>query len=259
MNRSILICCWHTLLGLAIVLLACPDTACAKPNIIYILADDLGYGDLSCYGQKRFETPQIDQLAAEGFRFTNHYAGATVCAPSRASLMTGQHGGHCLVRGNYETGPHGFGGQLPLRSNDVTTAEVLHRAGYRTGVFGKWGLGMDGTTGEPNKKGFDEVYGFLNQAHAHKYYPEYVFRNGAKEPIPENANGKRGVYIADRITDEGLKFIERNHNRPFFIYWAFTLPHAELLVPNDSLQEFAGRWKETPFENKNASNDAKSG
>ena len=230
---------------------ATPD----KPNIIYILADDLGYGDLSCYGQQRFQTPNLDRLASEGIRFTDHYAGCTVCAPSRASLMTGQHVGHCLVRGNYETGPHGFGGELPLRPNDVTIAETLQQAGYRTGLFGKWGMGMDGTTGEPNKKGFDYAYGFLNQAHAHHYYPEYVFRNGKKEPIPENASGEHNVYLPDRVTEESLEFIDRNRDRPFFMFLALITPHAELLVPDDSLQEFSGRWPETPFEKNGSGGD----
>ncbi len=247
MKRSI----FHLLLSV-VAYLAVGPTLCLsatpdKPNIIYILADDLGYGDLSCYGQKRFQTPNIDRLANEGIRFTDHYAGCTVCAPSRASLMVGMHVGHCLVRGNYETGEHGFGGELPLKPSSVTIADVLKKAGYRTGIFGKWGMGMDGTTGEPNKQGFDYAYGFLNQAHAHHYYPEYIFRNGKKEAIPENAGGKRNVYISDRITDEGLKFIDRNHDQPFFVYWAMVAPHAELLVPEDSLEEFLGRWPETPF------------
>ena len=128
-----------------------------KPNIIYILADDLGYGDLGCYGQTKIKTPNIDNLAAEGMRFTDHYSGDTVCAPSRCSLMTGLHTGHARTRGNYEIGPKGFGGELELRPEDTTVAEVLKGAGYRTGLFGKWGLGMDGTTGEPGKKGFDEI------------------------------------------------------------------------------------------------------
>jgi len=247
MKRSLL----HHLYGVVVCLtvspIPCLGATPDRPNVIYILADDLGYGDLSCYGQQRFQTPNIDRLANEGIRFTDHYAGCTVCAPSRASLMLGLHVGHCPVRGNYETGPHGFGGELPLRPRDVTIAKVLKQAGYRTGIFGKWGMGMNGTTGEPNKQGFDYAYGFLNQAHAHHYYPEYVFRNGKKEAIPENANGNRNVYISDRVTDEGLKFIERNCDQPFFIYWAMVTPHAELLVPEDSLENFLGRWPETPF------------
>ncbi len=146
-----------------------------KPNIIYILADDLGYGDLSCYGQRKFKTPNIDRLAEEGMLFTDHYSGSTVCAPSRGSLMTGFHVGNALVRGNYETGPHGFGGELPLRPEDVTIGEVLKKAGYATAAIGKWGMGMDDTTGQPNKKGFDHWFGILNQAYAHHYYPEYIW------------------------------------------------------------------------------------
>ncbi len=230
----------------------------AKPNIIYILSDDLGYGDLSCYGQQRFQTPNIDRLASEGIRFTDHYAGSTVCAPSRASLMTGKHVGHCLVRGNYPTAPRGFGAGLPLQACDVTIAETLKQAGYHTGLFGKWGLGMDGTTGEPNKQGFDYAYGLLNQAHAHYYYPEYIFRNGEKELIPENAGGKRNVYLPDRITDESLKFIDRNRDQPFFIFLALITPHAELLVPEDSIQEFTNRWPETPFDKNGSGGDRSS-
>lgn len=233
------------------------EKARAQPNIIYILADDLGYGDLSCYGQTQFRTPNLDRMARDGMRFTDHYAGCTVCAPSRAALMTGLHTGHSLVRGNYETGPHGFGGELPLRPEDVTLAEVLQGAGYRTAAIGKWGMGMDGTTGEPNKKGFDLAYGFLNQAHAHHYYPEYVFRNGKKEPIPANRGGQRKVFIEDRFADEGLAFIDANQKQPFFIYWAFLTPHAELVAPDDSLVPFQGIWPETPYIGSRQGSDGK--
>ncbi len=218
-----------------------------KPNIIYILADDLGHGDLSCQGQTKFQTPHLDQLAAEGMRFTDHYSGSTVCAPSRGALMTGMHSGHGLVRGNYETGPRGFGAELALRPQDLTLGEALKREGYRTAAIGKWGMGVDGTTGEPNKKGFDYFYGFLNQAHAHYYYPEYLFRNGEKERIPENAGGKRGKYCTDAFTEECLRFIEESKDGPFFLYAAYTTPHAELLAPEDSMAEFRGRWPETPY------------
>ena len=143
------------------------------PNIVYILADDLGYGDLGSYGQKIIKTPNIDQLAADGILFTNHYAGSSVCAPSRASLMTGKHTGESYVRGNYETGPLGFGACLELRDQDVTVGEVLKGAKYETAVIGKWGLGMDGTTVEPKKQGFDYSYGYLNQGHAHNHFPAY--------------------------------------------------------------------------------------
>ncbi|MEO1384574.1 MAG: sulfatase-like hydrolase/transferase [Bacteroidota bacterium] len=169
-------------------------TSPSPPNIIYILVDDMGYGDLGSYGQKVIPTPNLDKMAAEGMMFTQHYAGSTVCAPSRGSLMTGMHSGHGKVRGNYETGPFGFGGELALESHDQTIAEILSEAGYRTGLVGKWGLGMNGTSGEPTQKGFDYYFGFLNQAHAHWQYPEYLFRNGEKVFIPENREGKRENY-----------------------------------------------------------------
>ena len=228
-----------------------------KPNIIYILADDLGYGDLSCYGQRKFKTPNIDRLAEEGMLFTDHYSGSTVCAPSRGSLMTGFHVGNALVRGNYETGPHGFGGELPLRPEDVTIGEVLKEAGYRTAVIGKWGMGMDGTTGEPNKKGFDHWFGILNQAYAHHYYPEYIWRNRKKSDLPGNKNGGREQYVQDLFTEEGLSFIEYARDEPFFIFFAYTTPHAELLVPDDSLNEFKGRFPETPFVKGKQGGDGK--
>lgn len=220
-----------------------------KPNIIYILVDDMGYGDLGCYGQEILKTPHLDQMAAEGIRFTQHYAGAPVCAPSRASLMTGRNTGNSRVRGNYEIGKYGFGGELELRPQDMTIAEVLQQeAGYNTAIIGKWGMGMDGSTGEPRKKGFDYSYGFLNQAHAHWHYPDYLFRNGIKEPVKENADNKRGYFSNDIFTDEALKFIEKEHKAPFFLYLAYTTPHAELLVPEDSIfEQYKGKFEETPF------------
>ena len=219
-----------------------------KPNIIYILADDLGYGDLGCYGQKTLKTPHLDQMAREGIRFTQHYAGSPVCAPSRASLMTGRDPGHCRVRGNYETGPHGFGGELELLPTDVTIAEILKRAGYQTALVGKWGLGMDGTTGEPNKKGFDYSYGFLNQAHAHNQFPEYMFRNGIKQEVPENRGGKCNYFSNDIFTDDAISFLEQRKDSPFFLYLAYVTPHAEMLVPEDSIfNSYKGKFKETPF------------
>ncbi len=227
----------------------------SRPNIIYILADDLGYGDLSCYGQQKFSTPNIDRLASEGIRFTDHYSGATVCAPSRACLMTGKHTGHSTIRGNSGRDAQGKRVSITLQAEDVTLAEILQQAGYRTGLFGKWSLGLEGSPGLPTKQGFDETYGFLNQTYAHNYYPEYIYRNDRKEPIPGNVGGKRNVYISDRFIEEGLGFIDRhvarnqanNADQPFFLYLPLTAPHAELLVPEDSLQEFRGRWPETPF------------
>jgi arylsulfatase A-like enzyme len=205
-----------------------------EPNIIFVLADDLGYGDLGCYGQKRIQTPNIGRMAAEGMRFTDHYAGSTVCAPSRCSLMTGQHTGHTYVRGNKEMKPMG---QLPLLPDTTTIPRLLKKAGYRTALIGKWGLGGPGSTGIPRKQGFDYFYGYLGQRHAHNYYPEFLFRNEERVPLAGNVLAKRrpdgaGVavqraqYSADLIADEALQFIRRNKDRPFFLYLAATLPHA---------------------------------
>ena len=205
-----------------------------KPNIIFVLADDLGYGDLGCYGQERIETPNIDRMAAEGMRFTDHYAGSTVCAPSRCSLMTGQHTGHTYVRGNREIQPMG---QLPLLPDTVTIPRLLKKAGYTTALVGKWGLGGPGSTGIPNKQGFDYFYGYLCQRHAHNYYPEFLFRNEERVPLAGNilaerrADGagvavERAQYSADLIAGEALQFIRKNKDRPFFLYLAVTIPHA---------------------------------
>ncbi len=220
-----------------------------KPNIIFILADDLGYGDLGSYGQRIIQTPNIDRMVAEGLKFTDHYAGSTVCAPSRCSLMTGMHTGHARVRGNYPNGPFGFGAGLELRPEDVTVAELLKEAGYKTGLFGKWGLGMDKTTGRPDLQGFDEWFGYLNQGHAHFYYPEYLWKNGEKIYLEGNKNGGRKQYSHDLITEEAMEFIEKNSAGPFFLYLAYTIPHAELLVPEDSLKEYRGKFEETPYRN----------
>jgi arylsulfatase A-like enzyme len=204
-----------------------------KPNIIFILADDLGYGDLGCYGQKQIQTPHLDRLAAAGMRFTDHYAGDTVCAPSRCSLMTGLHTGHTYVRGNHEVQPMG---QLPLPADTVTLPKVLQKAGYTTALIGKWGLGGPGSTGTPNKQGFDYFFGYLCQRHAHNYYPEFLFRNDQRVPLKNKVPGGRldgaGVatekveYSADLIEQEALQFVERNRKGPFFLYLALTLPHA---------------------------------
>lgn len=202
-----------------------------KPNIIFMFADDLGYGDLGCYGQKEISTPNLDRMAAEGMRFSQHYAGSTVCAPSRCVLMTGQHTGHCLVRGN---------GLVPLRPEDVTVAELLKGADYATGLCGKWGLGEAGTTGIPNRQGFDYFYGYLSQVHAHNYYPEFLWRNEEKaklknivdHPARQGSVSLGGVssnkveYSHDLIAAEGLKFIEGNKDRPFYLYLSMTIPHA---------------------------------
>jgi choline-sulfatase len=199
-----------------------PRDVQARPNIVLILADDLGYGDVGCYGQKLVATPHIDRLASQGMRFTQGYAGSTVCAPSRCVLMTGRHSGHATVRGN---------ALVPLQPDDVTVAEVLKSAGYATGLFGKWGLGEPETTGLPNRQGFDEFFGFLNQHHAHNYYPDYLWRNEQKElldnVVPKNNIASvRKQYAPDLFAAEALSFLDRHAGHPFFLYFAPTLPHA---------------------------------
>ncbi len=199
-------------------------TAHKRPNIIFILADDLGYGDLGCYGQKIIQTPNLDRLAAEGVRFTQCYSGSTVCAPSRCALMTGFHTGHAYIRGNL---------QVPLRPEDVTVARLLKDAGYTTGLIGKWGLGNEGTTGAPDKQGFDYSFGYLDQSHAHNFYPDHLWRNGERVAIPENVQSEKKnvaaqkkVYSHDLFAQEALEFVEKHQKEPFFLYLAFTMPHA---------------------------------
>ena len=211
-----------------------------KPNIVFILADDLGYGMLGCYGQKKIKTPNVDRLAADGMRFTQCYAGCNVCAPSRSTLMTGLHTGHTPIRAN--------GGGMALAADDVTVARVLKAAGYRTGCFGKWGLGVEHSTGHPNRQGFDEFFGYLHQVHAHFYYPYFLWKNEEKFPLPENEGRKRARYSHDEIHAQALAFIRANRDRPFFCYVPYTLPHVELVVPEDSLKPYRGLWKEEPLK-----------
>jgi len=206
------------------------------PNLIYVMVDDMGYADIGPYGQKVIKTPNLDQMAREGIRFTDVYTGASVCAPSRSVLMTGQHLGHTRVRGNAAT----TGGVLdqnqarrvPLEPEDITIAQVLKSRGYITGMTGKWGLGEPGTTGEPNVKGFDEWFGFLNQNHAHTHYPDYLWRNQQKVTIDANVAGKRGQHSHELFTNFAFDFIRRRSQQPFFLYLAYTLPHQEFAVPD---------------------------
>jgi arylsulfatase A-like enzyme len=194
-----------------------------KPNIIFILADDLGYGDLGCYGQEKIKTPNLDKMAAQGTRFTQAYAGCTVCAPSRCALMTGLHTGHCRIRGN---------AQVPLEQKDTVVSKLLKALGYVTGLIGKWALGEAGSSGAPNKQGFDYFFGFVNQTHAHNYYRDFLWRNEDKVAIPANVQlkknvaAKKVVYAHDLFTEEALQFIEKNKAGPFFLYLAYTIPHA---------------------------------
>ncbi len=193
------------------------------PNIVFILADDLGYGDLGCFGQKLIQTPHIDRLAKEGMRFTQAYAGATVCAPSRCSLLTGKHNGHAAIRGNREVQPEG---QTPMPANTVTVAHLLKKAGYATGLIGKWGLGHPGSASTPDKMGFDYFFGYNCQRKAHEYYPEYLWRNGEQVRL----DGKQ--YSHDLMADEALQFVRKNREHSFFLYLALTIPHAKLQVPD---------------------------
>jgi len=220
-----------------------------RPNIIFILADDLGYGELGSYGQKLIQTPHLDRMAAEGMRFTQFYAGSTVCAPSRSVLMTGQHLGFTTVRGN--AGARGGAAQT-LRADDVTVAKVLQQAGYATGLIGKWGLGEPGTTGEPGKQGFDYFFGYLNQGHAHNHYPSFLYRNTEKVPLPNDlvqigAHEGSGyaknpkVYAGDLFAEEARAFVERNRARPFFLFYSMVTPHA-----NNERSRELGEGSEVP-------------
>jgi arylsulfatase A-like enzyme len=209
-----------------------------RPNIVFIMADDLGYGHLGCYGQKHIRTPNIDRLAEQGLRFTQAYAGAPLCAPSRSVLMTGYHTGHTPVRGN--------AGGIALPDGYVTTAEVLQSAGYKTGLFGKWGLGDAETEGVPNKQGFDEFFGYLHQKHAHFYYTDYLWHNEELYPLPGNTQGKKEQYSHDVILKKSLDFIRDNQKNPFFCFLSLTIPHHEWIVPEDSLEEYAGEFDEAP-------------
>ncbi|MEX2172928.1 MAG: arylsulfatase [Pirellulaceae bacterium] len=218
----------------AAILNTCHAAWAAPPNVVFILADDLGYGDLGCFGQKLIQTPHLDLLAAEGTRFTQAYAGATVCAPSRCSLMTGKHNGHAHVRGNREVQPEG---QSPLPADTFTLGHLMKRAGYATGIVGKWGLGHPGSVSTPDKMGFDEFFGYNCQRKAHEYYPEYLWRNGDKVML----GGQQ--YAHDLLAEESLAFIRRHGAEPFFLYLAFTIPHSKLQVPD--LGPYADRdWPE---------------
>lgn len=220
-----------------------------KPNLVFILADDLGYGDLGCYGQAKILTPRLDRMAAEGLRFTDAYSGSTVCAPARCTLMTGLHTGHCRIRGNQ---------RIPLEPTDRTLAGVLNDAGYATALVGKWGLGNEGTTGVPTKQGFDSFFGYLDQKHAHTYYPEFLWRNeeqvrleGNKEIAPQ-VPVEKAVYAPDLFIDEALQFIDAHAEAPFFLYFATTLPHAN----NEGGNHFGGESGEgMPIPDNSIYND----
>lgn len=217
------------------------------PNIVLILADDLGYGDLGCFGQSKIQTPHLDRLAAQGMRFTQAYAGSTVCAPSRCALMTGLHTGHCRTRGN--GGGAGPLDNVPLAPSDVCVAELLDQAGYATALVGKWGLGEEGSTGIPGRKGFDFFFGYLNQSHAHNSYPDFLWRGDKKTPLPNvqspvrNVAETRIVYAPDLFLPEAVEFMKAHRAEPFFLFYATTAPHA-----NNEKTRATGEGNEVPAD-----------
>lgn len=217
-----------------------------KPNVVFIVTDDLGYGDLSSFGQEKFSTPNIDQLALHGIRFTRSYSGTTVSAPSRASLLTGLHTGHTPIRGNMEVQPEG---QKPLPPNIYTIFTLFKDAGYTTGAFGKWGLGYPGSSGDPVNQNIDEFFGYNCQRLAHNYYPSHLWHNNSKIEFPENDNGGFEVYSQALIQEKTLQFIEEQKDKPFFLFVPMVLPHAELVVPEDSIIiNLRGKFPENPYK-----------
>jgi len=260
-----------TVFALAVLILPLTlDAADKKPNIVFIMADDLGYAELGSYGQKKIRTPNLDQLAKEGMRFTRHYSGNAVCAPSRCVLMTGKHPGHAWIRTNRATQPLG---QEPLPPGEVTVAELLKQQGYATGAFGKWGLGKPGSTGDPLKQGFDRFFGYNCQGRAHSYYSAYLqdddkhFALKNNPPIPGHAALAAGAdpldpksyavfkgtdYASDHVNERALEFVRANKDRPFYLYYPTMIPHVALHVPDEELEPYLKLgWKETPFTGRN--------
>jgi arylsulfatase A-like enzyme len=218
----------------------------SPPNVVFILADDLGYGDLGFLGQQYIETPNIDRLAKEGMVFTKHYSGSPVCAPSRSALLTGLHTGHTPIRGNSEVQPEG---QLPMPDSVQTLSKLFQQAGYVTGAFGKWGLGMNETSGNPRSQGFEQFYGYLCQRYAHRYYPAHLWENGEKVVLPGNSWTDKITYAPDLIQEKTLQFIQQNSDRPFFLFMPVVMPHAELAAPDDGiLQKYREKFgEEKPY------------
>ncbi len=243
-----------------------------KPNIIYIYADDMGYGELGAYGQTKIKTPNLDRMSAEGMRFTDHYSSAPVCAPARCMLLTGKHGGHTYIHGNYELG--GFadsleGGQMPLPEGVFTVGKMMQQAGYKTAAIGKWGLGMANTTGSPIKQGFDYFYGYLDQKQAHNYYPTHLWENdhwdtlqnpvinvhkqidSIKATVADFNYYKGKEYAPAKLTEKALAFIDNNKNKPFFLYLPYTLPHLSLQAPDEWVKKYIGQFNERPYYGQN--------
>ena len=244
----------------------------SKPNIIYIYADDMGYGELGAYGQTKIKTPNLDRMSAEGMRFTDHYSSAPVCAPARCMLLTGKHGGHTYIHGNYELG--GFadsleGGQMPLPEGIFTVGKMMQQAGYKTAAIGKWGLGMANTTGSPIKQGFDYFYGYLDQKQAHNYYPTHLWENdhwdtlqnpvinvhkqldSTKATLADFNYYKGKEYAPAKLTEKALAFIENNKSKQFFLYLPYTLPHLSLQAPDEWVKKYIGQFNERPYYGQN--------
>ena len=259
-----------TLATVSLALAACtPDAPPPPPNIIYMLADDLGYGELGSYGQAKIRTPHLDALAQAGMRFTQHYAGSPVCAPSRGTLMTGLHTGHSQIRDNFEVGGYPDPdelGQMPLDSGTYTIGSLLQEAGYVTGTIGKWGMGGRGMIGQPHHQGFDYFFGYLDQQLAHNYYPTHLWRNGERVELDneyfsphqrfagedptdpaEYDQYAGGEYSLDVMADDALRFLDEHQDEPFFLYLPFTIPHLALQVPDSSLVEYEGVFEEEPY------------
>lgn len=240
----------------------------SKPNVIYIYADDLGYGELGCYGQTKIKTPNLDRMASEGMRFTQHYSSAPVCAPARCMLLTGKHGGHTYIHGNYALGEgtdEREGGQMPLPPGTFTIGKLMQAAGYKTAVVGKWGLGMANTSGNPQEQGFDYAYGFLDQTQAHNYYPTHLWENGKWDTLKNKTiNVHKSIdsatatekdfayfqgkeYAPAKITEKALNFLDQNARSPFFLYLPYTLPHLSLQAPEASIKKYIGQFEEQPY------------
>ena len=246
MNKSLLLSGIVVGVGIGQVFAATPAKKTKAPNVVFIIADDLGYGELSCYGQEKFQTPNIDRLALQGMRFTQCYSGTTVSAPSRSCLLTGLHSGHTPIRGNREVQPEG---QMSLPEGIYSIFSVFKNAGYATGAFGKWGLGAPGEVGDPNKQGVDDFFGYNCQLLAHNYYADHLWENDKRIELEDNYNGGFGTYTQDLIQEKALKFLDKNAEKPFFLFLPYVLPHAELIVPEDSIiQKFRGKFPEKPFK-----------
>ncbi|CAA6692399.1 MULTISPECIES: arylsulfatase [unclassified Lentimonas] len=229
----------HLITAFALAFTAVQRAQARQPNVIFILADDLGIGDLSCYGQDKFETPNIDKLAKQGMSLTNHYSGSTVCAPSRCALLTGRHMGNAAVRGNAELAPEG---QEPMPADTYTAAHHFKKAGYATGVFGKWGLGAAESTSDPMRMGFDDFYGYNCQRQAHCYYPAWLWRDNEREFLWGNEGSFKTVYAPELIHQEALDFIRTNKDKPFYMYYALVQPHADMIAPERYMKKYRGKY-----------------